>query len=641
MLWQQAVEGFQSSTLIEQLFHVASTSSFEFICATLGPDYKKALKLGSIRALLRELLQMPSAKQRVESSHPFPSLPRIEALAWGVWEVCSERPPSDKKNDRCWWQQRKKHNHSLIEAIGGEIAINNVTVTALEHFATVRLGGNVAIAANSGLWFYEVTVLTDGLMQIGYIDADFASDPVQGQGVGDHASSWAFDGYRCKKWNVSSSDYGEVWRAEDVVGVLLDTDRMELSFFLNGKFLGVAFSGIPMTQTSRMCPAASINVDQVAQFNFGSVIATDIQQQSADLLLAFAHPPGLDSEQDQSRLQPVALAISHQRSSETSKRRRKLSSASNSTNDLISDGEGMALDGDQSENNDDEGDTAVVAQSSDDEEGDDDDENGDDGATTSEAFGLRLPNAALFGALAIDDDDINARDSRSRENAAEVGSSDATEDDALAARRNDLIDGLTGLGFPREWAIRCAIETNLSIHESGAVSWILEQMEKDATASSESANISCTTAGADVAGRQTMLAGDLPSNIRSADDMTLLTSSASLGSGNFTLTLPNAHHQSYGLYPGAAASAQGFRPHTEHISRNRLELFSELQMAARLTPSSSGSNTALDAKRVGSGGHSRATNLYLLVEQEDVDFGEELSSTETACTAKQSAPTCC
>lgn len=637
LLWQHAGEkGHEPGTLVEQLFQLASTSTVAFICATLGPDHKKALKLRSIRTLLHELLQLMDRKQSTTTGYTFPSIAKIEALAWEVWEDCSEQPRFDSKNGPLWWQKKKKHQNSLLETMGGEVTINSMTAMALEHFATVRLGGNVAIAANSGLWFYEVTVLTDGLMQIGYIDADFAPDPVQGQGVGDHASSWAFDGFRCKKWNVSSSDYGEAWRAEDVVGVLLDTDRMELSFFLNGKFLGVAFSGISMTQTSRMCPAASVNADQVAQFNFGSSLSgtetktqNGQQQQGTDQLFAFAHPPVLDSEQDQSRLQPVVLAISQPSSHSASKRRRNISCASSGTSDLVSEGEEMALNAlngdDQSETNNNDGVTGEVAQSSGDEE-DDDDNGGAGGGGDMESFGLRLPSTTLFAAAADTDDDNNVRDLRSRENAAGNSSSDAIEDDALAARRNDLIDGLTGLGFPREWAIRCAIETNLSIHESGAVSWILEQMEKDATAGAESTSLRTSTEGIDVVERQMTLFGDLSSITRSADDLALLSSSASVGGANFPLTLPSAHRHSYGLYPGMTSATQGFRPHTEHLSRSRLELFSELQTIAKNAPRSSSSSTSQDARRSSSGGQMNAPNLYLVVEQEDVDFSDELTS---------------
>ena len=48
----------------------------------------------------------------------------------------------------------------------------------------------------SGRWFYECCLLSDGLMQIGWADEHFRSDPVCGQGVGDHLHSWAFDGLR-------------------------------------------------------------------------------------------------------------------------------------------------------------------------------------------------------------------------------------------------------------------------------------------------------------------------------------------------------------------------------------------------------------------------------------------------------------
>ena len=41
-----------------------------------------------------------------------------------------------------------------------------------------------------------VCVEPTGLMQIGWADRSFRSDPVCGQGVGDHLHSWAVDGLR-------------------------------------------------------------------------------------------------------------------------------------------------------------------------------------------------------------------------------------------------------------------------------------------------------------------------------------------------------------------------------------------------------------------------------------------------------------
>ncbi|KAJ1422644.1 concanavalin A-like lectin/glucanase domain-containing protein, partial [Ochromonadaceae sp. CCMP2298] len=118
----------------------------------------------------------------------------------------------------------------------------------------------------TGRWFYECTLLSDGLMQIGWANSLFRCDPVCGQGVGDHTHSWAYDGLRCKKWNVSCEPYGRRWRLGDVVGALLDTDLMEIRFYLNGEDLGAAcedFAGFDMF------PALSLNVRQCVRVNFG------------------------------------------------------------------------------------------------------------------------------------------------------------------------------------------------------------------------------------------------------------------------------------------------------------------------------------------------------------------------------------
>ena len=92
--------------------------------------------------------------------------------------------------------------NSLVQltALAGEVAISDTKVRALTHFPSVRLSG-VALERMTGRWFYEVTLLSDGLMQVGWANSLFRCDPICGQGVGDHIHSWAFDGLRSKKWN--------------------------------------------------------------------------------------------------------------------------------------------------------------------------------------------------------------------------------------------------------------------------------------------------------------------------------------------------------------------------------------------------------------------------------------------------------
>ena len=126
----------------------------------------------------------------------------------------------------------------------------------------------------TGRWFYEVTLLSDGLVQVGWANGLFRCDPVCGQGVGDHTHSWAFDGLRCKKWNVACESYGHRWRPGDTVGVLVDMDLLEMKFFVNGEDLGKAFENF---SAHELFPALSLNVRQSVRLNFGQY--------------PFTHPP--------------------------------------------------------------------------------------------------------------------------------------------------------------------------------------------------------------------------------------------------------------------------------------------------------------------------------------------------------------
>ena len=182
------------------------------------------------------------------------------------------------------------NNKLEIEALGGKIEFGPSSkwlVKASSHFPTIQLSGvtiGVNPPTNDGMWYYEVTLESDGLMQIGWCSNKFECDPMRGQGVGDHAKSWAYDGLRKKKWNVTSEIYGRRWRVGDVIGSLLDVGRKQMRFFVNGEDMGLAFKDVNMEEvggentpldgsgTDRMGglrPAASLNTGQKAFFNFG------------------------------------------------------------------------------------------------------------------------------------------------------------------------------------------------------------------------------------------------------------------------------------------------------------------------------------------------------------------------------------
>ncbi|XP_072042240.1 uncharacterized protein [Amphiura filiformis] len=97
----------------------------------------------------------------------------------------------------------------------------------------------------SGKYYYECKTHTGGYMQIGWADQNFKPKITEGKGVGDDAHSWAYDGYRCLKWHDNKKQqYGQKWKADDVIGIAVDVDAAKISFSLNGADLGIAFEGV-------------------------------------------------------------------------------------------------------------------------------------------------------------------------------------------------------------------------------------------------------------------------------------------------------------------------------------------------------------------------------------------------------------
>ncbi|MEQ2315117.1 hypothetical protein AMECASPLE_018922 [Ameca splendens] len=59
-----------------------------------------------------------------------------------------------------------------------------------------------------GKWAYEVLISSQGLMQIGWCTLSCRFN--QEEGVGDTPDSYAYDGNRVRKWNVTTTNYGKV-----------------------------------------------------------------------------------------------------------------------------------------------------------------------------------------------------------------------------------------------------------------------------------------------------------------------------------------------------------------------------------------------------------------------------------------------
>ncbi|GET93735.1 ubiquitin-protein ligase, putative [Leishmania tarentolae] len=160
-----------------------------------------------------------------------------------------------------------------------QVNMEDVKNTGLD-FETVT--GDCAVGAGS--WYFEVTLRTQGLMQIGWMQKGEAPHG-NGHGVGDSSTSWSVDLFRRVMWHRGVPEPVNIprrWAAGDVVGCAVDMAHGELSFFLNGRpITGISAleSESPLTETCTFhgipqgfyyVPAVSLRSGGAVSFNFGS-----------------------------------------------------------------------------------------------------------------------------------------------------------------------------------------------------------------------------------------------------------------------------------------------------------------------------------------------------------------------------------
>ncbi|KAK9841055.1 hypothetical protein WJX81_008302 [Elliptochloris bilobata] len=143
----------------------------------------------------------------------------------------------------------------------GELRIAGSIAESWSNFGSARANA----AVTHGKWQYEAHLGTAGIQQLGYVTvaAAFTSE----EGVGDCPDSYAFDGHRVRKWNVTCTPYGEAWTAGDVIGCALDLDAGVMSFTRNGRDMGQAFTNI--RRPLAYYPGISLGYGERCELNFG------------------------------------------------------------------------------------------------------------------------------------------------------------------------------------------------------------------------------------------------------------------------------------------------------------------------------------------------------------------------------------
>ncbi|KAI1307650.1 RING finger and SPRY domain-containing protein 1 [Halotydeus destructor] len=121
-----------------------------------------------------------------------------------------------------------------------------------------------------GIWYYEVTLITNGVMQIGWATKESKFMNHEGFGIGDDEFSLSYDGCRQLIWfNASSFPHNHpTWRPGSVLGCLLDLNAQCVIFTLDGHPLP-PLKHLFKHAKSGFFAAASFMSFQQATFNFG------------------------------------------------------------------------------------------------------------------------------------------------------------------------------------------------------------------------------------------------------------------------------------------------------------------------------------------------------------------------------------
>ncbi|CAO3607562.1 unnamed protein product [Mucor hiemalis] len=136
--------------------------------------------------------------------------------------------------------------------------------------------GNTCV--ETGVWYYEVLLLTDGVIQIGWGTSKCLFLPEEGCGVGDDPNGFSFDTFRSAIWAASEAVYPQgtehTFRCKigDVLGSLLDMDKGTCTFFLNGRDFGLKVQfhkNIRKQNALGLYPIISLANHQHVIVNFG------------------------------------------------------------------------------------------------------------------------------------------------------------------------------------------------------------------------------------------------------------------------------------------------------------------------------------------------------------------------------------
>jgi hypothetical protein len=141
------------------------------------------------------------------------------------------------------------------------VSEGNLRADGLNTGADVPASGT--IQTRTGKWYAEFVMTTNGNLNESVGITRNINDT---NALGNSTNSYGYITTANKRYNSSSSSYGSTWGVGDIIGVSLDLDNYELSFYKNGVSQGVAYSSLDSNSDWTFAFAIAGNGEVYANF---------------------------------------------------------------------------------------------------------------------------------------------------------------------------------------------------------------------------------------------------------------------------------------------------------------------------------------------------------------------------------------
>ncbi|KAL5105243.1 Ryanodine receptor 2 [Taenia crassiceps] len=162
----------------------------------------------------------------------------------------------------------------VIEPVSGESEQTRENPLDVLEEATMNYRAASSKAVTRGKWYYEVELLTYGMVRVGWATKNASAATT----IGMSGSSYSFAPEQARKYHRDGRPYGKRCEPGDVIGCMLNLNERSITFSLNGEIMmdplgqEIAFKDIKVNYG--FVPAFTLGSGQQVRINFGNVVQT-------------------------------------------------------------------------------------------------------------------------------------------------------------------------------------------------------------------------------------------------------------------------------------------------------------------------------------------------------------------------------